>query len=61
MLKLSLFDYNDAYVLVAGTVMVTVGPPDAGDANKRAVKKDKGLIFTKCAQLTDCINEINNT
>ena len=36
MLKSSLCDYSDAYIIVSGTITITGGPNDATDANKRA-------------------------
>ena len=55
MLRSSLCDFNDAYILVKGTVTVakeTVAVPN--DANKK-------LIFKYCASFTSCINRISNT
>ena len=49
MLKLSLCDYNDAYILV------TVAPQTGDNIN------NKGVVYKNCALLTDCISEINNT
>ena len=57
MLKSSLCDYSDAYILVKGTI--TVNNTAAADAN--ANNTDKKLIFKNCAPFTNCINEINNT
>ena len=47
MLKSSLCDYIDAYILVKGTI-------DVNTANKK-------VIFKNCAPFTNCIGEINNT
>ena len=46
MLKSSLFDYSDAYVLVRRTITITV----EGDnhAVNRADKRNKGVIFKNC-------------
>ena len=55
MLRSSLCDFNDAYVLVKGTITVakeTVAAPN--DANKK-------VIFKYCASFTSCINRISNT
>ena len=49
MLKSSLCDYNNAYILV------TVAPQTGDSIN------NKGVVFKNCALLTDCISEINNT
>ena len=59
MLKLSLCDYSDAYILLSGTITIT----DAGadDAAKRADQREKEIIFKNCTPFTDCISEINNT
>ena len=55
MLKLSLCDYGDAYILVSGTITdpstETVGVP-----NKR-----KNVMIKNCALFTDCITEISTT
>ena len=58
MLRSSLCDYSDAYILVSETIAVTrAGADDA----KRLDKRNKGVIFKNCAPFTDCISEINNT
>ena len=65
-LKSSLFDFCDAYILVKGTTTITghVGPP-AGRAAvqiKTSIendKRNKGVIFKNCVPSTDCIREIN--
>ena len=57
MLKSSLCDYGDAYILVKGTI--TVNNTAAADAD--ANKTNKKLIFKNCAPFTNCICEINNT
>ena len=59
MLKLSLCDYSDAYILLSGTITIT----DAGadDAAKRADQREKEIVFKNCTPFTDCISEINNT
>ena len=57
-LKSSLCDYRDAYVLVIGTITIT-GAGD-NDAAKRTDKRNKGLIFKNCEPFTNCISEINN-
>ena len=58
MLRSSLCDYSDAYILVSETIAVTrAGPDDA----KRLDKRNKGVIFKNCAPSTDYISEINNT
>ena len=59
MLKFSLCDYSDAYILVSETITITgVG---AGDAVKRLDERNKGVILKNCAPSTDCVSEVNNT
>ena len=57
MLKSSLCDYSDAYILVKGTITTT------GDdaAARQADERDKCVVFENCAPFTNCISEINNT
>ena len=57
MLKSSLCDYSDAYILVMGTTSVN-NTAAAGVAVNNTNKK---VIFKNCAPFTNCINEINNT
>ena len=57
MLKCSLCDYSDAYILVKGTI--TVNNTAAADAD--ANNTNKKVIFKSCAPFTNCISEINNT
>ena len=57
MLKSSLCDYSDAYILIRGTI--TVNSTDAADAD--ANDTNKKVIFKNCAPFTNCISEINNT
>ena len=59
MLKLSLCDYSDAYILVNRTITIT-GEKADNDA-KRADGRNKGVKFENCAYFTDCIIETNNT
>ena len=54
MLKSSLCDYGDAYILVQGTITVNNTAPDANNTNKK-------VIFKNCAPFTNCISDINNT
>ena len=56
MLKSSLCDYNDAYILVKGTI--TVNNNAAADAV--ANNTNKKVVFKNCAPFTNCISEINN-
>ena len=57
MLKSSLCDYNDAYILVKGTITVNKTAAAGADANDT----NKKVIFKNCAPFTNCICEINNT
>ena len=59
MLKSSLCDYSDAYILVSGTVTIDGAGDD--DNAKWLDERNKRLIFKNCAPLTDYITEINNT
>ena len=56
MLKSSLCDFSDAYILVKGTI--TVNNTAAVAATNNTNKK---VIFKNCAPFTNCISEINNT
>ena len=56
MLKSSLCDYDDAYVLVKGKI--TVNNTAAADAD--ANNTNKKVIFKNCAPFTNCISEVNN-
>ena len=59
MLKSSLCDYADTYILVKGTITITGAGDDA--AARRADERNKGVIFKNCAPFTKCISRINNT
>ena len=59
MLKSSLCDYSDAYILVKGTITITGAGDDA--AARQADERNKGVVFKNCAPFTNCISEINNT
>ena len=50
MLRSSLCDYADAYILVKGTTTITGAGDD--DAKKRLDERDKGVIFKNCAPFT---------
>ena len=56
MLRSSLCDYNDAYILVKGNITVN------NDAGARAAANNIGkkVIFKTCAPFTSCIRKINN-
>ena len=57
MLKSSLCDYSDAYIIVNGTITVNNTAADSAAANNI----NKKVIFKNCAPFTNCISEINNT
>ena len=57
MLKSSLCDYSDAYILVKVTISVT----NTAAAGTAANNTNKKVIFKNCAPFTNCISEINNT
>ena len=59
MLKSSLCDYSDAYILVKGRITITGARPDA--ASRQADERDKAVIFKNCAPFINCKSEINNT
>ena len=57
-LKSSLCDYSDAYILVKGTITINGRGADA--AARRADEQDKVVASKNCAPFTNCISEINN-
>ena len=59
MLKSSLCDSSDAYILVKGTITINGAGADA--AARHADERNKGVAFKNCAPFTNCISEINNT
>ena len=59
MLKSSVCDYSDAYVLAKGKITITGEGDDA--AARQADERDKGVAFKDCAPFTNCISETNNT
>ena len=58
MVRFSLCDYADAYILVKGTITITGAGNDA--AARQADERNKGVIFKNCAPFTKCISRINN-
>ena len=56
MLRSSLHDYNDAYILVKGNILVNNTAAAGADANNT----NKKVVFKNCASFTDCISKINN-
>ena len=57
MLKSSLCNYSDAYILVKGTISVNNTAADDANANNT----NKKVIFKNCALFTNFISETNNT
>ena len=57
MLKSSLCDYSDVYILVKGTISVN----NTATAGAAVNDNDKKVIFKNCPPFTNCISEINNT
>ena len=57
MLKSSLCDYGDAYILVKRTITVNNTAAQGASPNI----SNKKIIFKNCAPFTNCISEINNT
>ena len=58
MLKSSLYDYSDAYILVSRTIMIA-GAEIEDDA-RQEYERNKEVIKI-CVPFTDSISEINNT
>ena len=56
MLKSSLCDYSDTYILVKGTINVN----NTAAAGASVNNDDKKVIFKNCATFTNCMNKINN-
>ena len=57
MLRSSLYDYSDAYILVKGNISANNTAAGGPAANN----KNKNVIFKNCAPFTGCISKINNT
>ena len=58
-LKSSLCDYSDAYIVVKGTI--TLVQQGATAAGIQADRNDKKVTSKNSTQFTDCITEINKT
>ena len=58
MLKSSLCDYSDVYILVKGTITITRAGADV--AARQADERDKGVVFKNGAPFINCISEVNN-
>ena len=67
MLRSSLCDYADAYILNKGTITITgdAGPPagrtEAQLLVARQDERKEGAIFKNCAPFTKCSGKINDT
>ena len=59
MLRSSLCDYADAYILVKGTIAI-IGEGDT-DVAKQLDERNKDVAFKNCAPFTKCISRINGT
>ena len=57
MLRSSLCDYSDAYVIVKGNITVNKTAAESAAANNT----NKKVIFKNCAPFSNCISKINNT
>ena len=55
MIRSSLCDYSDAYIIVKGTI--TLAPATAAAPNNA----NKKVIFKDCVLFTNCISRTNNT
>ena len=59
MLRSSLCDYSNAYIIVSRTVTITGAGAD--DAAKRLDERNKGVIFKNCAPFAESISKINSS
>ena len=59
MLKSSLCDYSDAYILVKGKITIVGAGADA--EARQADERDKVVAFKNFVPFTNCLSEINNT
>ena len=57
MLKPSLCDYSDAYMVGKETKLIAAVPPPAANSNNN----NKEVVLKSCAPFTDYISEITNT
>ena len=58
MLKSSLCDYSDAYILFKGTI--TIIRTGVGAIARQAGEGNEEVTFENCAAFTDFISEVNN-
>ena len=54
-LKSSLYDCSDAYILVKGTISI------AAKAGNNPNNRDKEVVYKNYTPFTNCVSEINNT
>ena len=59
MLKSSLCDYSNAYILVKGRIAITGAGAD--EVARQADERDTCVAFKNCAAFINCRSEINNT
>ena len=59
MLRSSLYDYADAYILVKGAITIAGARDDA--AARGADERNKGVIFKYFVPFTKCTSKINDT
>ena len=57
MLRSSLYDYSDAYILAKGNITVN----NTAAAGAAANNTNKKVIFKNCVLFTNCISKIKNT
>ena len=57
MLRSSLCDYSDAYILAKGNITVNNTAAEGSAANNL----NKKVIFENCVPFNNCISKINNT
>ena len=57
MLRSSLYDYSDAYILVKGNISVK----NTAVAGAAATNTNKKVVSKNCAPFTNCISKTNNT
>ena len=60
MLKSSVCDYSDAYILSKERITV-IAKDDSCAAARQADERNKGEIFQNCGPFINCNSEINNT
>ena len=57
MLKSSLCDYSDAYVLVKGTITIAPAPAPAANSDSNNNNNNKEVVFKSFSPFTDRISE----